>query len=130
VVIDPSQEPLTVDDIQNALRKAWPSIDPETINFVSGSTIRSAIWNFVVECTLTTNPIIYNEKAGGARMTFVLRIPGLKPLDIKKGTADNIASVHAFIRLCKMYMNGVAAAIERSGEDPPPTPEASIFKIT
>lgn len=123
------KEPLTVDAIIGAIREAWPSITPEITTFVSGSTVKSTVWQFTTEVTLTTNPIIYTAKSGQARMAFTFHPKGLKSLALKSSTTDDLNVVKAFIRSCKMYMNGIVAAIERASEDKPDCPEANIFRI-
>lgn len=123
------KDPLTVDTIIVAMRHAWPSVEPETITFVSGSTVKSTVWQFTTEVTLTTNPIVYSAKSGQARMAFTFHPQGLKPLQLKSAATEDLAVVKAFIRSCKMYMNGIAAALERAGEPRPDSPEADIFRI-
>lgn len=119
--------PISVLDIQVALREAWPSAEPEIVPFTTGTTLRSTIWQFVVEVTLTTRPIIYGEKTGQVRMAFTWRPPNMKGSTIKTGQTEDFRVVLAFIRHCKMYLNGVSAAIEQAGEQPPPTPEADLI---
>jgi len=126
---DEDKEPLSVETILAALRKAWPSIEPEVVTFVTGSTVKATIWQFVVGITLTTTPVIHSAKAGQARMTFVFHPHTLRPVQLKTDTTDELVVVKAFIRACKMYLNGVVSAIERAGEEPPPAPESSIFQI-
>ena len=111
-------EPLTVQDIQAVLKDSWPSIDPAMTTFASGTTVTSTIWHFVVEITLTTTPIVYGEKAGVARMTFSFKPPGVRSTVIKTVTNDQHPAVMAFVRQCKMYLNGIVAAIEQAGEQP------------
>lgn len=123
------KEPLTVAAIIIALRQAWPSIEPETITFVSGSTVKSTVWYFTTEITLATNPVVYTAVAGQARMTFTFHPQGLKSVQLKGSTTEDLNVVKAFIRACKMYMNGIVAAIERASEDKPDAPEANIFRI-
>jgi hypothetical protein len=122
-------EPLTIDTITAAMRQAWPSIEPKTITFVSGSTVKSTVWYFTTEVTLTTNPIVYSAKSGQARMAFTFHPQGLAAVTLKSSKTEDLVVIKAFIRSCKMYMNGIVAAIERAGEEPPPTPEADIFRI-
>lgn len=123
------KEPLTVDTIIVALRQSWPSVEPETVTFVSGSTVVSPVWQFTTEITLTTNPIVYSAKSGQARMSFTFHPQGLKSVVLKSSTTEDLVVVKAFIRACKMYMNGIVAAIERASEDKPDLPEADIFRI-
>ena len=130
---NPDECPLTVADIQLALKDAWPSVEPQMVTFISGTTIRSTIWHFDIEITLTTKPM-YGETAGDARMDFVFRHKdpkgkNLKSVTLKSGKATQVAVVKAFVRTCRMYLNGIVAAIECASEDRPKAPEADIFNI-
>ena len=110
--------PITIEDVQVALQAAWPSVTPTVVHFPSGITASSTIWHFVVEITLTTNPIVYGERANEARMTFQFKMPGQKAASIKSGKVTEYPAMTAFIRQCQMYLNGIVAAIERAGEVP------------
>lgn len=114
----PVPEPITIEDIQVALRDAWPSVDPVVVSFASGSTTISTIWHFTVEITLTTNPIVFGEKPNEARMSFQFKLPGQKALTLKSVRAFEYPAMRAFIQQCKMYLNGIVAAIEMAGEQP------------
>jgi cell division protein FtsI/penicillin-binding protein 2 len=123
------EEAMSVESIRMALQAAWPSIDTSTVTFPMGSTVKATVWQFTTEVTLTTNPVVFTEKVGNARMVFTFHPQGLKSVQLKAGVATQMAVVKAFIRSCKMYMNGIVAAIERAGEERPPAPEADIFRI-
>ncbi len=122
------EDPLTAFDIQFALKHAWPNVVPATTSFVTGTTTKLTIWKFVIEITLTTNPVVFGETPGSVRMAFTFSHGNLKPIVIKKSFGNEIAVVKAFIQYCKAYLNGIAAEIERAGEPERESPESDIFK--
>lgn len=121
-------EPLSAATARLVLLDAWPSSEPVTTTFLTGTTIITTIWQFEIVITITTNPVIYGEVAGSSRMSFTFKPVDSKPVPIKGGTTTELAVVVAFVRYCKMYLNGIVSAIERAGEEKKPELDANIFK--
>jgi len=124
-----TKEVITPESIRAAIREVFPGANVELIGFTGGTVIHTRIWQFTMDITLTTNPIVYSEKAGEVRMVLQWKSPDGKPVTINSFAGrvlEQHGAIRAFVISTRAYLDGIIAAITMAEEDPPPEPEANL----
>lgn len=105
--------------LRHAILETFPGVTVKTTSFLTGVAVEAAIWHFHIKATLTTNPVIYAEKAGEVLLEFsVLPSGSLRAGRILHKVTTNMDDVIAFIRYCRAYLDGIVVAITMAEEVP------------
>lgn len=119
-------EPITVKLVADTLQAAFPNANIEIRPFTGGTIVRTQVWKFDIDLSLTTKPISYGEKEGAVRMVMNFRPDGATPMRIKHGITTELGPIKAFTLLCRGYLEGIATAILMACDNPPPPSEADL----
>lgn len=126
-MIETIKPPLTAEAILHTVREVFPGADIQLQPFTGGTIVRTVIWQFTMDISLTTKSIVYGEKEGGVRMTLQWKPPEGKMINIKGGGTTEMGPIKAFARQTRAYLEGVVAAITIACEEPPGEPDADLI---